>query len=195
LAESLTALRSYRQKAVLAFSADDPGVYSRATYEGEVTTEPAGLHSILRIEGQAAAQLPGNQVEAIWIGDQVWVKMGRRPWIQAPVTAIEREYGGQVVGVGDLLPLVQGAHRVLRDETVNGIPCEHYVYDVESLGAESGMTSAQGDIWIAAEGEYVVRLTMNGQGTYYGIFGDGGMLELVYDLFDVGASISIEPPR
>jgi hypothetical protein len=195
LAESLTALRSFRQKAVLDFSADDPGIYSRATYEGEVTTEPAALHSILRIEGQAPAHLPGNQVEAIWIGEQVWVKMGRKPWIQAPVTAIEREYGGQVVGVGDLMPLVQGARRVLHDETVNGIPCEHYVYDIENLAAESGMTSAQGDIWLAEEGDYVVRLTMNGQGTYYGIFRDGGRLELVYDLFDVGAPISIEPPR
>jgi hypothetical protein len=48
---------------------------------------------------------------------------------------------------------------------------------------------------VAKDGGYVVRLTMNGHGTYYGAYTSSGTLNLVYDLFDVNAPISINPPR
>jgi hypothetical protein len=191
----MATLSSFRQRVTLDFTADGTGVSSRAVYEGEVATNPTALHSVLTIEGQAASQLPSNRVEVIWIGDQVWVKVGRKPWVQVPVTALESEYAGQVVGVGELLPYIQQAKRVMPDETVNGIPCKHYAYDVGNLQAEAGMTSAQGDIWVAIDGGYVVRLTMNGHGTYYGTYTSSGILNLVYDLYDVNAPISINPPR
>ncbi len=193
--DSLTTLSSFRQKVVLDFTADSGGAQSRAVYEGEVTTNPTALHSILTVEGQAAAQLPSNRVEVIWIGDQVWVKVGRQPWVRVPTTAIESQYAGQVIGVGELLPFVQQARRVMPDEMVNGIPCKHYVYNVSNLQTEAGMTSAQGDIWVAKDGGYVVRLTMNGHGSYYGTYATSGTLNLVYDLYDVNAPISIQPPR
>jgi hypothetical protein len=193
--QSMATLSSFRQKVVLDFTADGTGVHSKATYEGEVTTNPAALHSLVGVEGEAASQLPANQVEVIWIGDTAWVKVGRRPWVQVPVAALESEYAGQVVGVGDLLPYVAQARRVLPDETVNGILCEHYVYDISNLQTEAGMTTAQGDIWAAEDGGYVVRLTMNGHGTYYATYTTSGTLNLVYDLFDVNVPISINPPR
>jgi hypothetical protein len=193
--EGLTALGSFRQKVVLEFTADETGAHSRAVYDGEVTTNPAALHSTLRIEGQAAAHLPSNQVEVIWIGDQAWIRVGRKPWVGLSVTAIESEYADQVVSVGDLLPFVEQAVRVMPDETVNGIPCKHYAYDLQNLQSEAGLTSAQGDIWVAKDGGYVVRLTLNGHGTYYGTYTSSGTLDVVYDLYDVNASITIKPPR
>jgi hypothetical protein len=193
--ESLTTLSSFRQKVVLDFTADGTGVHSKVTYQGEVTMDPMALHSTLTVEGQAASELPSNRVEVIWIGEQAWVKVGRRPWVAVPVTALESEYAGQAVGVGELLPYVPQARRVMPDETINGIPCKHYVYDVSDLETEAGMTSAQGDIWVAKDGGYVVRLTMNGHGTYYGTYTSSGTLNLVYDLYDVNAPISINPPR
>jgi hypothetical protein len=192
---SVTTLSSFRQKVTLDFTADGTGVHSKATYVGEVTTQPTALHSTLTVEGEAAAQLPSNQVEVIWIGDQAWVKIGRRPWVQVPVTALESEYAGQVVGIGDLLPYIPQAHRVMPNETINGIVCKHYVYDINDLQVESDMTDASGDIWVAQDGGYVVRLTMNGHGTYYDTYSASGTLNLVYDLYDVNAPISITPPR
>jgi hypothetical protein len=192
---SLTSLSSFRQKVGLDFTADGTGVHSKAAYVGEATTNPTALHSTLTVEGEAASQLPANQVEVIWIGDQAWVKVGRRPWVQVPATALESEYGGQVVGVGELLPYIPQAHRVMPDESINGIACKHYVYDINDLQIESGMTDAKGDIWVAKDGGYVVRLTMNGHGTYYDTYSASGTLNLIYDLYDVNASISINPPR
>ncbi len=193
--ESISALSSFRQKAVLDFTADGSGDHSRVTYEGEVATSPLALYSLLRVEGHAADHLPSNKIEAIWIGEHVWVKVGRRPWVQVSATAIESQFEGQVKGIGDLLPFVQQAQRIMPDETVNGIPCRHYVYDVENLQTDAGMTSAKGDIWVAKEDGQVVRLTMDGQGVYYETYPSIGTLALVYDLFDVNAPISIKPPR
>ncbi len=193
--QSVTTLSSFRQRVTLDFVGDTAGVHSKVTYEGEVTTNPTALHSILRVEGQAASQLPSNQVEVILIGNKAWVKVGRRPWVPVPASQLEAEYGGQVVGVGELLPYVQQAQRVMPDETVNGIPCKHYVYNVSNMQAEAAMTDAQGDIWAAKDGGYVVRLTMNGHGTYYGAYTSSGTLNLVYDLYDVNAPITISPPH
>lgn len=86
---SVTTLSSFRQKVSLDFTADGTGVHSKAVYVGEVTTRPTALHSTLTVEGQAAAELPSNQVEVIWIGEEAWVKIGRRPWVPVPVTALE----------------------------------------------------------------------------------------------------------
>lgn len=192
--QSLDAPSSFRQKAVLEFTSED-GITSKATYEGQVTTEPRALHSLLWIEGRGVAQLPTNQVEVIWIGDRVWVKVGRQPWIQVPASAVESHFSGEVIGVEDLLPRVHGARPVEPDETVNGIPSNHYVYDGGSLDAEAGMLQAHGDVWVAQDAGYVVRLTLHGQGTYYDIYGSSGTLNLVYDLYDVNAPFEISPPR
>jgi hypothetical protein len=104
-------------------------------------------------------------------------------------------YDGEVVGAADLLPCIRQAERVLPDETVNGIPSQHYVYDVEHLPADVGMTGARGDLWVAREGGYLVRLTLQGQGTYYRNYAGQGTLRLVYDLYDVDVPLTIVPPR
>jgi len=193
--ESLASLSSFRQKAVLDFTAADSGIRSKVTYEGDVTVEPSALHSLVRVEGQGAAQLPTNQVEVTWINDQVWVKAGLKPWVSVSATAVKTVYGGEVVGVADLLPFVRQARRILPDETVNGIPSRHYVYDVDNLQLNVGMTSACGDLWVARDGRYAVRLTLEGQGTYYDTYSASGTLRLVYDLYDVGVPLTITPPH
>lgn len=191
---NLAPLSSFRQKAVLDFTAAESGLRSKVTYEGEVTASPSALHSLVRVEGQGAAQLPTNQVEVIWIDDRAWVKVGLKPWVSVPATAVQSIYDGEVVGVPDLLPFVRRARRATPDETVNGVPCRHYVYALDNLQADVGMTAAQGDLWVAQDGSYVVRLTLEGQGTYYDTYSASGKLLLVYDLYDVDAPLAIAPP-
>lgn len=193
--ESLALLSSFRQKAVLNFIAEGSGIRSRVTYEGEVTTDPGALHSVVRVEGQGAAQLPTNQVEVTWLGDQVWVKIGVKPWVPVSATAVQSLYGAEVVNAADLLPSIRQARRVLPDERVNGIPSRHYVYDEDNLHPDVGMVSARGDLWVARDGGYVVRLTLDGEGTYYDTYEASGTLRLVYDLYDVDVPLKVTPPR
>jgi len=192
--QSLASLHSFRQKAVLEFTSED-GAASKLTYEGRVTTDPAALHSLLWIEGRGMGQLPTSQVEVIWIGDEVWVKAGRQPWIKVSASSVESQFSGEVLGIEDLLPRIRGAGRVQPDETVNGIACKHYTYDGEGLESEAGMLEAKGDVWVARDAGYVVRLTLHGRGTYYDTYGSSGSLDLVYDLYEVNAPLAITPPR
>jgi hypothetical protein len=193
--ESLGSLTSFRQKAVLDFTAAGSRVRSKVTYEGEVTLDPDAFRSRVRVEGQGAAQLPADRVEVTSIDDRVWVKLGLKPWVAMPASAVQNMYGGEVVGVADLLPFVHGARRSLPDETVNGIPSRHYVYDLDNLQADVGMSTAAGDLWVALDGGYVVRLTLEGQGTYYNTYTASGTLRLIYDLYDVDVPLTIYPPR
>ena len=78
---------------------------------------------------------------------------------------------------------------------MNGIPSRHYVYGLDNLQPSVRMTSARGDLWVAREGGYVVRLTLEGQGTYHDTYTASGTLRLVYDLYDVNVPLSISPPR
>jgi hypothetical protein len=192
--QSLASLSSFRQKAVLEFTSED-GATSKLTYEGKVITSPAALHSLLWFEGRGLGQLPTSQVEVIWIGDEVWVRAGRQPWIKVSASSVESQFSGEVLGIEDLLPRIRGARRVEPDETVNGIACSHYVYDGDGLEAEAGMLEARGDVWVARDAGYVVRLTLSGRGTYYDTYGSGGSLNLVYDLYEVNAPLTITPPR
>jgi hypothetical protein len=191
---SLSSLTSFRQKAVLDFAAAG-GLRSKVTFEGEMTVEPRAFHSVVRVEGQGAAQLPTNQVEVTGIADQVWVKIGLKPWTSVPATAVQSVYGRQVVGVADLLPFIGNATRALPDEIVNGIPARHYVYGVDNLHSDVDMSSAAGDLWVARDGGYVVRLTLDGQGSYHNTYSASGRLRLVYDLYDIGVPLSITPPH
>ncbi len=193
--QSVARLSSFRQKAVLEFTSADSRVHGKVTYEGEGTLNPPASRSLLRVQGQGAAQLPSNRVEVTWINGQVWVKVGRKPWVSVPEAAVQSEYGSEMVSVADLLPFIHHAGRVLPDERVNGIPSRHYVYDVGNLQPDVGMSAAQGDLWVARDGGYVVRLSLEGQGTYYDTYSTSGSLRLVYDLYDVNVPLTIAAPR
>jgi hypothetical protein len=79
-------------------------------------------------------------------------------------------------------------------ETVNGIASMRYTFD-ESAQAASGIAESTGELWIASEGGYLVRYTLETTaGPFY--FGEGieGTLTWDYQLEDVGSPLVIELP-
>lgn len=54
---------------------------------------------------------------------------------------------------------------VARGETVNGVKADHYKLQKPNFGM-SNVTSSSGEIWVAQEGNYVVRLTGKAEGTF-----------------------------
>ena len=44
-------------------------------------------------------------------------------------------------------------------ETVNGIPTNHFTFKISGLGANSGATvnANQGDYWLAVDGQYIIK--------------------------------------
>lgn len=85
-------------------------------------------------------------------------------------------------------------------ENINGVLTNHFEFDETNLDpvdpTTPDVTAVNGDIYLAAEGGYVVRLIMEGEGTsnlLNGIAGDGAITyELNY--FDFNEPVAIVPP-
>ena len=192
--EGLGHLGTFRQQMTVSFTADATGYTGVYHYDAEVNTADQAVHVTVSAEGPAAQELPANQVQAIWIGTQLWIKLGNQPWLPVPESVAELQFDEQLIAVGDFLPYVQYFERV-GEETVNGIPSAHYTYDAQDLPTESGTVSGHGDVYVALDGGYVVRYMLEGSGTFDGSFQGSGVINLVYDTYDVGAEIVIRPPR
>ncbi len=191
----MSGLGTFRQRMTVEFVAQDSGYSGIYRYDADVNTAQQAAHIILTAEGAAVQQLPANQVQAIWIGTRLWIKVGNQPWVPVPESVAAMQFDEQMYTVGDFLPYVQHFERVQPDETVNGIPCVHYTYQSDNLATAYGSLSGHGDIYVAINGGYIVRYTMEGSGNFQNTFQGSGTIHLVYDTYDVGAPINIRPPR
>jgi len=192
--EGLGHLGTFRQRMAVSFTAQDTGYTGVYHYDAEVNTAEQAAHITVSADGPAVQELPANQVQAIWIGTQLWIKLGNQPWLPVPESVAALQFEQQLFSVGDFLPYVQHFQKA-GEEVVNGIPSAHYTYETQNLPAQYGSVNGRGDVYVALDGGYVVRYTLDGNGTFEEYVQGSGTLSLVYDTYDVGADISIKPPR
>ncbi|MBN1811655.1 MAG: hypothetical protein JXA14_07460, partial [Anaerolineae bacterium] len=194
--EGLGHVSTFRQHMRASFTEEGSDYTSIFDYDAEVNTGDQALHAIVSAEGTAAMELPSNTVEVIWIGTEMWVKIGKQPWVSVPEGVEALPFAKQALAIGDLLPYVQHFDKV-DDRTMNGIPCAYYTYDAENVPTKYGYVNGQGDICVALDGGYVVHYTLDGNGTFTeeDFFQGSGAIQLVYDVDGVGDPIEINPPR
>jgi hypothetical protein len=79
-------------------------------------------------------------------------------------------------------------------EDLNGVQAVHYIFDERAL-AESGLNKSTGELWLAAEGDYVLRyrLSTTGDESYFGE-GMQGVMMWDYELTQVDQPLTIELP-
>jgi len=193
--EGLGHLGTFRQRMMVTFTGEESGYTGIYHYDADVNTAEQAVHVTVSADGSAAQQLPANQVQAIWIGPRLWLKVGHQPWVPVPEDVAEALFDEQMFTVGDFLPYVMHFQRVEPDEEVNGIPSAHYIYDAQNMATQYGTVNGRGDVYVALNGGYVVRYTLDGSGTFEDYFQGSGTINLAYDTYDVGAPISIQPPR
>jgi hypothetical protein len=109
-------------------------------------------------------------------------------------------------GPEGLLSGLEWAHR-LGAETVNGIACVRYRFDGKDLSGPGaailgleGANEFQGQLWIAEQGNYLVKLTLEatGRGLALGGGAEGpqeGRITVLYELKDANERITIRPPK
>jgi hypothetical protein len=91
----------------------------------------------------------------------------------------------------ELVGADSGAERVEPDEMVNGVLARHYT--IASQGSADGPTRTESEVWVAAEGDYVVRYVLRTD-TLDPDTDGAGHIELTYEIRDVGASFDIAEP-
>jgi len=133
----------------------------------------------------------GEAMEMVQIGDQQYITFGEGQCMSSQAEAGDT-LGTEEMQPDDLVSGVQGARRVLPDEVVNGILCRHYTFDEKALTG-SGYTRAQGEAWVAVDGDYVVKYTVEAEGKDPAT-GTEGQFRMRYELREVNSDLVIEPP-
>jgi hypothetical protein len=110
----------------------------------------------------------------------------------ATVTEPENSLGEQMEPVSFLSGIV-GAEEV-GSETLNGAAANHYRFDEQAVG-QLGVAEATGELWVAAEGGYILKyvLTLTGGADYFGP-GVEGTATWNYELTNINQPLTIELP-
>ena len=98
----------------------------------------------------------------------------------------------------DLLPVISSPVFV-NAETKNGVATNHFTFEVESAGAESGsfVSVNEGEYWLAVDGQYLVAYSMHLElrtGPEGDSEADVNTLEIEYELINVNQPIDIQFP-
>lgn len=147
-------------------------------YRLEWTKEPAAQHMWVDMGMSPFA-------EAIWIEDQVWVKVGEN-WVKPQDQAAEQVFDNfhEAWDMDDDMVLAG-------EEAVNGVHSKHYVYD---FAAPAQGITIHREVWVADEGDLpkvpvraILRMeNKTSQGTM--------ITEIEANLADINTPIEIKPP-
>ena len=115
-------------------------------------------------------------------------------WELTIMTPAQREMIDIITEMQDITPLIDNPTFV-GSETMNGIPSNHFVFQISGLGLTSGVevTANEGEYWLAQDGQYIVRysLVMETRGSP-----DADILrqEILIDLRSINEPVSVSMP-
>ena len=187
----LAGLSSYRSTLTLSFE---------GTHDGKAENWSKTYVMLAANEAQARQwdiQKTGDysDVAPVFLAEVDGVDYERHGDDQCHAVAIqEGDSFGDLLEPASFLTGVIGADEA-GSETVNDVAAIHYTFDQRALG-EDGLTQATGEMWVAAEGGYIVKyLLARTAGADY--FGEGieGTLTLDYELTDINTEIAITLPE
>jgi hypothetical protein len=200
LTGGLAGLDSYKSTFSMRFVGKDASgndVDGTWETEEEFTREPRAQRISMTTSGSTGgvAGQPGT-FELITIGDTSYMITKDADGNISCVSMSSSEESDLTQGIftPDMMGSISGAKYVGR-ETVNGINTKHYAWKETSLPV-FGFTSASGDVWVAIDGDYVVRYVSeaSGTGTVFGAAEEEGTISFEYNLTDVNGSFAIEAP-
>lgn len=196
--EGLATLKSYRATFTMAFEGSEEGKPVQWTFEMkmEATKDPAASRlSYLGSGTEDASKLSGFEI--VQVGDMQYMKFGEGAGnCIASSTGEQPSEVGELFKPDDILGGLSNARRTGPDQTINGVRARHYTFDEKALLGLSGLTRAQGEAWVAVDGNYVVKYTLTAEGkdVLFGKPNTEGKLTWTYEVTDINQAIEIEPP-
>lgn len=183
-------------------SVDEAGNVLHQVIDGEFAylAKPPSMQMMLHVEGIEDAQGFGD-IAMAQIGDTSYVVIAGLGCVTTPATE-----GGllgddnpllELIDPSTLIEDVKGAQRI-GEETVNGVPTTVYEFDESFLEGEQSLNQATGTIYIAKEGNFMVRLVMDGEGSMNPVEDSAdsvGKFHVEYELIDVNQPLEIGVPE
>jgi hypothetical protein len=202
----LANLNSYRA----AFRFDWTGTKDDQPVQGYMQMSSAFVRQPpaqeLHFEGQgldSSADQGLGKVSFIQVGDKAWFyESSSDSWMQVPAGSMDFAQG-LFFKPEDLLSDydVSKAQRSSSPQQVNGVQAYKYTFDendfdLPSLAAGEVVQRADGEVYVAVDGDYVVKLTIDADLSYTDsseIFQQGNV-KMTFDISDINQPITIEPP-
>jgi hypothetical protein len=137
----------------------------------------------------------GTPLKVIIIGNDVWMDSGTGVWAKNPIPAIAAGalFGAfdpvaQMLGIGSWVE--SGALQQVGTEEKNGVQAVHYHLDSTTAPAGASFPPDMSvDLWVAAEGGYLVSVRTSGMP------GDGGPTAISMDISNINdPALTITPP-
>jgi hypothetical protein len=157
--EGLGSLNSYQMTIIFKSVGPDPAQSSTTTVDVQRSKDTdASLTHLLMTSVKKAGEDPSNTDTTMYkIGNDQCSGTGE-DWSWTSNTPAQAEMQGMITSMIGLTPLIENPTFVA-EETVNGIPSNHFTFKVSGLGVKSGATVNinQGDYWLAVDGQYIVK--------------------------------------
>ena len=198
----LDQLASYQAQLEMDFEGTHRGEAVRGSIESrrEVTRQPAALRQYLKIEATPAAAISPGISEFFRMAGNIYVKKATdETWLTlSDDPATPPELGFFEAERFVILP--RAVSSPPRLDTLNGQTVKHYRFNAGDLNDPNLIfEQAQGDLWIAAQGQYLVQYVISGTfrvlipNPQTDLFNQG-RLNLRYTLTGVNTDFVIDPP-
>jgi hypothetical protein len=200
LTGGLAAFSSYKSAFTMTFAGkDEQGqpVNGTWTMEEDLIQQPRAQRVAMTTAGFSEGQA-GNlgTFEIITIGDMSYMLTQDAGGAKSCISMSSGEATDSQQGLfnPDMIGGVSDA-KYVGTETVNGVRAKHYAWKETSLPV-FGFASSKGDVWMATDGDYVVKYLAEatGKGTLFGSAQEEGTITVEYNLTDVNGSFTIEVP-
>lgn len=189
---NIETLDSYRSRFTMSYEGKtDSGEVEKwtMTMEMEYVREPFAQRIVLQ-GGESLGIQEG--LETIRIGDQQYTVIGGEggSCISSPPGEGEA-MDTELFKPEDILGGLSRARRA-GTETVNGVQCTHYVFDEKDIEG-AGFSKAKGDMWVAVDGNYVVKYALDAEGRDPST-NKTGHINWLYEVRDINKPINIQLP-
>ena len=169
----------------------------------EATNSPYAQHLRATLAGDAFRQLGVlGTMELYHVDDTIYFQDPQDGvWTGVPERLVNRFLPDGMPAPEDYVVLPDSAVRQPGRSIVNGIVTQRYTFDLDDLADDRNYGGAEGTIWVASDGDYIVRYEATFSGRHENLAAGGvelmdkGTISILYELSDVNDSLNIEAPK
>jgi hypothetical protein len=192
--DGLASLNSYRLAVAFTSTGPDPAQSSTTIIESQRSSDTDASATRVTIAGPDGEPSETSDTTTYDIGNSQCTGSDLEGWEWTDINPAEAEMQGLVARMIGMTPVIDDPTFVAA-ETVNGVPTNHFSFQVDGLGTSSGsiVNINQGDYWLAVDGQYIVRylLTIEMSADPNSVFHE----EISIEMSDINQSVSIAFPQ
>jgi hypothetical protein len=162
ISEGLASLNSYRITVTIISRGPTPEDSSTTVIETQRSQDLDAryTHMTQTVAKQGEAEQSISEYTLYRIGYDQCSNSGDE-WSWTSMAPNQAEMIDIMMNMFNFTPIIDNP-TFMAEETVNGIPSNHFSFKVTGLGVESGaeVTANQGDYWLAVDGQYVVKYSL-----------------------------------